>query len=176
MSVQRARYAKIDRMVGDLLDGLGAQPVPVRIDEVVARHGIELRQGDLGDVSGLLLRQDDRTIIGVNSRQHRTRRRFTVAHEFGHFLLHHGIKEHFDRTYVVKFRSDLSSKATDVEEIEANYFAASLLMPAQELEKEQALLALDDDPAVERLAKRYDVSRHAMSLRLANVFRSHRPY
>ena len=176
MNPRRARYAKIDRVVGELLDGLGYDPAPVRIDDLVRRHGIELRQGDLGDVSGLLLRDSEKAIIGVNSTQHRTRRRFTVAHEFGHFLLHHGIREHFDRSYVVKFRSEESSKATDVEEIEANYFAASLLMPAHLLKQEDALSALDDDRAVERLAKRYDVSRHAMSLRLVNVFRSHSPY
>ena len=76
----------------------------------------------------------------------------------------------------VNFRSDESSLAVDIEEIEANFFAACLLMPKQFLIALDAIEALDSDQAVERLATAFKVSRHAMSLRLANVYRAHSPY
>lgn len=176
MKAQRARYSKIQRIVDSLHEELGPNAVPVDVDGLVRRYGIELRQGDLGDVSGLLLRGDADVIIGVNSKQHRTRRRFTVAHEFGHFLLHEGIVEHVDLGYRLNFRSEVSSLATHVEEIEANFFAASLLMPRRWLEAQDAIAALDDDRAVEFLAKACDVSRHAMSLRLVKLYRPHVPF
>lgn len=176
MTRHRARYAKIERMVDAIVGGMGLDPVPVRLDTLLDEYGITLRQGDLGEVSGLLLRGADEPVIGVNAKQHRTRRRFTIAHEFGHFLLHEGIFEHVDLGYRVNFRSNESSMATNVEEIEANFFAASLLMPKRQLDLDGAVEALDDDEAVGRLAKRYDVSRHAMSLRLVNLYRPHSPY
>ena len=90
--------------------------------------------------------------------------------------MHEGISSHVDRDYRVNFRSKQSSLAIDVNEIEANFFAASLLMPEQFLINEKAIEVLDSDKGVKRLAAKFKVSRHAMSLRLANVFRTHSPY
>lgn len=174
---RRARYSRIERIVDGLVEGVHAAPVPV--EAMVRAHGITLRSGDLGeDVSGLLIRGGDGAdaIIGVNATQPRTRRRFTIAHEFGHFLLHEGISEHVDQGYRVNFRSGESALATNVEEIEANFFAASLLMPRRLLDAHGAIEAVDSDSLVGQLAATFEVSRHAMSLRLANVYREHAPY
>lgn len=177
MTPQRARYGRIERLVETLLDAKpDTDALPVPVERMVRRHGIEVRKGDLDDVSGLLLRGDGVAIIGVNSTHSRVRQRFTVAHEFGHFLLHEGIREHVDRGYRVNFRDKQSELARDVEEIEANFFAASLLMPKRMLEARAASHAIDDDAAVRRLAAAFNVSGHAMSLRLANLYRRHAPY
>jgi len=122
------------------------------------------------------VRSDSIATIGANINHPPVRQRFTIAHELGHYLLHLGLSSHFDRDYRVNYRSAESSEATNVEEIEANFFAASLLMPRQFLEVDDAVKALDSDASVEKLAKRYAVSRHAMSLRLANVYRVHSPF
>ena len=56
--------------------------------------------------------------------------------------------------------------------MEANLFAASLLMPAEFLENDiQKCASTDllDDAVVHRLAKRYDVSSQALVLRLSNL-------
>ena len=172
---RRVRYSRIGRLAEDLAAAVDVPPVPV--ETMVREHGIELRTGDLGgEVSGLLMRTGTDAVIGVNSSQHRLRRRFTIAHEFGHYLLHEEIREHVDRGYAVRFRSARSSQAVDVEEMEANFFAASLLMPRRLLDAREAASALDSDEAVKRLAAAFDVSRHAMSLRLANVYREYAPY
>lgn len=104
------------------------------------------------------------------------RQRFTIAHELGHFLLHEGITNHVDRSYRVNFRSAESSQATNVEEIEANYFAASILMPKHMLDARNAEEALDNDAMVGALAREFHVSRLAMSLRLANLYEQATPF
>jgi Zn-dependent peptidase ImmA (M78 family) len=76
----------------------------------------------------------------------------------------------------VNYRNDVSSLARDVEEIEANFFAASLLMPKRMLDACNGIDAIDDDRRVRELAKRFSVSAHAMSLRLANVYSRYAPY
>ena len=174
---RRARYGRIERMVEELLvtHGVASRP-PVPIEAIVKAHSISLRRGDFGDVSGLLLRDAETAVIGVNGSHPKTRQRFTVAHEFGHFLLHEGIVDHVDRGYRVNYRNRESSLARDVEEIEANFFAASLLMPRSMLEKLDAVSAIDSDRGVRDLAKTFEVSAHAMSLRLANVYSEHAPF
>jgi Zn-dependent peptidase ImmA (M78 family) len=55
-------------------------------------------------------------------------------------------------------------------EIEANHFAACLLMPKKELMHELISLSREgsiNENAIENLAKRFDVSVQAMSVRLA---------
>lgn len=166
----RVRYAKIERFVESLLTEHKISGPPVRIDKLVRKFNIDLKSGDLGEFSGLVVREGSSATIGVNYKHPETRQRFTIAHEFGHFLLHAGISAHYDRDYRVNFRSAESSQATNVEEIEANFFAASILMPRKFLDKDKAVLTLDSDVEVQKLAKRYDVSRHAMSLRLVNLY------
>lgn len=172
----RARYWKIDQLVARVLEDNSVLQAPVPIDRIVRNFGIEIKSGDLGDVSGLLIRNSDEIVIGVNSEQNSTRQRFTLAHEMGHYLLHDGISSHLDRDYRVNFRSSESSQATNVEEIEANYFAACILMPKIFLDRDNAVAALDSNQGVSDLAKRYKVSQHAMSLRLGNVYGEHRPF
>lgn len=170
MKPLRPRYRRIERLVLNLLASNNITTAPVPIEKFVKRQKVSIKYGDLGDVSGLLLREGSLATIGVNSSHPHVRQRFTIAHEFGHFLLHTGIIAHCDRDYRVNYRSEESSQATNVEEIEANFFAATLLMPRPFLDQQDALMALDDDRAVRVLAHQFDVSGHAMSLRLANIY------
>jgi Zn-dependent peptidase ImmA (M78 family) len=176
MTIRRPRYAMIKRTVNSLLEDRQIRSAPVPVESIAERSGISIHYGDLGDVSGLLMRRLHDTLIGVNLTQSPVRRRFTIAHEYGHYLLHEGLESHVDRGFRVNFRDSKSSEANDVVEIEANFFAANLLMPEEFLEADRADLAIDDDLAVKRLAKLYKVSQHAMSLRLGNVYGHLRPF
>ena len=69
-------------------------------------------------------------------------------------------------------RNDVSSTATDDDEIEANAFAAALLMPREQVVNEVESLyrqALDREQLIASLAKRFNVSTEAMSYRLINL-------
>ncbi len=58
-------------------------------------------------------------------------------------------------------------------EIEANLFAAELLMPrdflARDLESGITIDVLDDDPVFAQLKEKYQVSNRALAIRLASL-------
>jgi Zn-dependent peptidase ImmA (M78 family) len=149
----------------------------VPVERIAERYGIDIRREAIDDeaISGFIARQSGRNaIIGVNNIHSSTRQRFTIAHELGHFFLHgdQGQQEvHIDRTqqFQVKLRGPASSQGVDNEEMEANLFAAELLMPARFLVRDfQGFDPTDeDDETVADLAEKYGVSEQAMSIRLA---------
>src|SRR5947208_7479473 len=113
-----------------LLENNSVSRPPVPVDELAAALGIEVRSSaGKDDVSGALIRNDDSVVIAVNSSHHENRQRFTIAHEIGHFILHKRTERHFDEDFRIDYRNTVSSEATQRDEIEANRFAAALLMP-----------------------------------------------
>jgi len=129
-----------------------------------------------GNVSGMLFRKGGRAVIGVNGAHSPTRKRFTIAHELGHYLLHEG-NEFVDQVRV-DFRDDRSSAGTLEQEVQANGFAAELLMPEQlvrdaHMSLAQAGIEPEGDAFVARLADTFEVSHEAMSYRLVNLGLGH---
>jgi hypothetical protein len=95
--------------------------------------------------------------IVVRSSEPFVRKRFTVAHEIGHFLLH----RNRIGSYLVEdewLRSNLSTR----EEVEANQFAAEALMPKHLISRYAGLYG--PNPSV--LAPIFKVSEAAMRIRL----------
>jgi Zn-dependent peptidase ImmA (M78 family) len=172
MTPVRPRYARIEQITDSLLRDAGITAAPVPIEQIVRARGITLRPMDLKEVSGLVVRDGNVTVIGVNKAHALTRRRFTTAHELAHALLHDGKEVRYDKDFRVDFRSGVSSLGVDVEEMEANFFAATILMPRRFLEADPLMSDLDVEDAtttVKALAARYKVSTHAMSIRLGNL-------
>lgn len=130
-------------------------------------------EGMGNDVSGMLVRERDRIVIGVNADHSENRQRFTVAHELGHLVLHRGRPLVVDAARI-NLRDRTSSLATDLEEIEANSFAAELLMPRAMVLRDFRKIADADGAASLQSVKRdlavgYGVSDLAMEYRLANL-------
>lgn len=98
--------------------------------------------------------------IVVRSQDPLVRKRFTVAHEIAHYLLHRHL---FIRELVddALYRSELKN----VFEAQANQLAAELLMPWH-------LLAEVADRPLGMLAKMFEVSEQAMSIRLESGART----
>jgi len=93
------------------------------------------------DISGLLYRvAGSAPVIGVNSNNSKVRQRFTIGHELGHLTLHPGHDLILERLVRLNFRDATSSTASDEEEIEANRFAAELLMPQNLLQSSLSIL------------------------------------
>ena len=170
MSVRRKLIGEITTK---LLDEHNITSAPVDVEKLCHAMHLDIRKDRVeGDISGFLYREHDKStaIIGVNSSQHTNRQTFTIAHELGHFLLHSGEKVHVDRGFEVRLRSDESSKGTDIDEKEANLFAAELLMPRRFVEKDIAEIGamdLTDEETIKKLAIKYKVSAHAFAFRLA---------
>lgn len=164
---------QIRTKASELLKSCGISTPPVNVEGIVASLGILLRRTPTEDnVSGFLLKQKSGpTVIGVNSLHHPNRQRFTIAHEIGHFVLHEFSDVHVDE-YVLKLRSPESSAGVNEEEIQANRFAAELLMPPEMIETEISRLGvmdISDDRAMQQLAKQFQVSVQAMSNRLTTL-------
>lgn len=123
------------------------------------------------DVSGLFVRIDNKPIISYNiSETNKSRQRFTIAHELGHYLLHSNGKPLFiDKTQKVMFRNSASSSGEQLQEREANHFAAALLMPKKLIQTEINTAPDNLDSPIKYLAKKFKVSEQAMTFRLANL-------
>lgn len=169
----KPRFALARRKAAELLQAANVKRTPVPIEDLAELAGAELRYEPFGgQVSGLMHRQHrGRVIIGVNSSHPVTRQRFTIAHELGHLVLHRSEAFHVDERSAIRFRDEESSKATDSDEIEANQFAAEVLMPDFLVSKELSRLPndLDSEEAIALLAKRFQVSEQALTLRLTRL-------
>jgi Zn-dependent peptidase ImmA (M78 family) len=173
MAVRRKR---IQELVDRLLRENEIEEPPVNVEGIAKAIGIHVRRVSFGEelLSGFIYRDRNRSVIGVNKDHSANRQRFTIAHEIGHYFLHKaGFDEvHVDRTFVVRLRNELSSEGTDSDEIEANAFAAQLLMPASFLHDDLVELQkvdVEDAKSVEGLAKRYKVSSQALLIRLTSL-------
>jgi len=163
-----------DRSAVELLKRHGITRPPVPVEEIARTEGIQVvRTQASGAESGFILRDGRRTVIGINSRNAPKRQRFTIAHELGHWRLHEGRSLIVDHTIRINRRNEVSSAATDSEEIDANAFAAALLMPEEliqvAVDREQSLGVESRDDLIQTLASEFDVSTEAMGYRLINL-------
>jgi Zn-dependent peptidase ImmA (M78 family) len=170
------RTSKLQTVISkakNLLQKSGFSEAPVDVERIATNLGVVVSRTPADDdISGFLFRQPDGSaIIGVNALHHSNRQRFTIAHEIGHFELHKFDQVHVDRS-IIKLRSKVSSTGEDSEEIEANRFAAELLMPEEFLLKdleESTVIDLNDERRMQQLAKKYQVSVQAMTNRLVSL-------
>jgi len=172
MAIRRKR---IREMVTRILEESRTESPPIGIELLARNHGLEVLFQPLeSDLSGFLYRKEGRAIIGVNSHHATVRQRFTIAHELGHYLLHNQEGVHVDRAVFARLRDSVASQGTDSDEIEANVFAAELLMPRAFIDADLKTMDVGkvdivEDGAVGNLAGRYAVSGQAMLLRLRNL-------
>ena len=167
------RRRKIESMIEELLARYEITEAPVPVERIAKGKGARIFYQSLEDnVSGFLYRDKTQAVIGVNTHHAPARQNFTTAHELGHFLLHEQEQLHIDREFRVRLRDDVSSLGTDDDEREANFFAASLLMPKrfleEDLEAEEYFDLLGDD-FLSDLSRKYGVSTQALINRLKNL-------
>lgn len=162
-----------------VLDELGLDNVPINVERVAKLLGAKVRYSPFDEeLSGMIHIKDGMPIILVNSLHHPNRQRFTIAHEVGHLELHRDMitaEVHVDKNFAIEFRGlrrDQQSGLGTVEvEIQANRFGAALLMPAQILESELEgkQFDIDDEAPLERIARKFKVSKQALEYRIRNL-------
>jgi IrrE N-terminal-like domain len=157
------------------------QTLPVPVEDIADSHvGLLVRDvEDLASAPGAPDLGADRALSGlllpslgeiwVNAHEGREwpgRRRFTIAHELGHWRLHrHHQQGVYCRPAAIDAGSAAERPALPPAEEEANLFAAALLMPAAMLREQY--LACDRD--FDRLCRRFGASGAAMGRRLHAV-------
>ncbi|KQV39326.1 MULTISPECIES: ImmA/IrrE family metallo-endopeptidase [unclassified Rhizobium] len=105
--------------------------------------------------------------IYYDETQSETRRRFTVAHELGHYVLHRQrieSEEQYKDGIFCSEDSVIRGAGGDIE-AEADQFAATLLMPLHDFRRQISAKEQVDFEKLGRIAKRYGVSLTAAVLR-----------
>jgi IrrE N-terminal-like domain len=140
----------------------GGEELPVPVERISGDLlALDVRETDRLEVSGMLL--PARREIWLNAGEPEARRRFTLAHEIGHWVCQclEG------RTAPVMCRAkDLTEAADRALEREANIFAAELLMPEPEVRRAFGEAAMPT---------RFGVSDEAMRWRLYSFGLAERP-
>lgn len=149
---------------------VAAYGVAVDLERLLKDEGITLKREPMEEsVSGMLVVKPAETIVVVNSLHHHTRQRFTIAHECGHYFLHaDGASAFIDQSEKVFRRDAVSACGTHTQEVQANWFAAELLMPKEYLEKKFDVQKIDlyDDYQLRLIASELKVSVQALTVRL----------
>ncbi len=147
------------RLLATVWDG----ELPIDPVRIARQLGILVLDAQLDDnVSGALVKEigHDPTIL-LNASDSPNRKRFTCAHELGHFVRR---PDNPDSYEYVDLRNSLSATGLSLEEVYANNFAACLLMPEEDVKR-----LWNEGLREPELVVRFDVSQDAMHYRLANL-------
>jgi Zn-dependent peptidase ImmA (M78 family) len=122
----------------------------------------------LSQVANSLIKIGDRIVAAVNKNQSFTRRRFSLAHEFCHHLLHPDRTVLDDQITIDNPPADAGGTTSkDPYEAEADIFAGELLVPLPMLKQHfsSGLTAAD-------VARIFAVSEHVASIAISTHFSS----
>lgn len=156
-----------------------ARAMPVPIEQLCRQFDItSIGELETADFEAALITDECKSAgaILVASERTRQRRRFSIAHELGHFL----IPSHLPRPGERSLCSSEHLSIHDLKEqdrrrrmeAEANRFAALLLIPPPVLRAELNAIRRPDVGDVVRLAKVFDVSKDAMARAYADYTRA----
>lgn len=175
-------YKKIDEKAQNMLVRADAFAQPVDLHRILEKLKLGLKPAPMEEEYSGFLAVDERVIV-INQRHAKTRQRFTIAHEIGHYHLHRNNQTannvfidravYFRSDREVYFRDNQFGEADHRMEMEANAYAAGLLMPQKLLDQYIDQHADDIDlskaAGIRMLADEFEVSRAAMEYRLQNL-------
>lgn len=163
----------INSKVNAVLKSLPELTLPIKIEEVAKSRGLTVMPYPLGDdVSGLLSIKDGVGTIGYNQNEPKVRKRFTIAHELGHYELHRDKSDLFvDKQFIYRSQNSGNTAVNQQMEQEANMFASGILMPTDFVRQavENANIDLTSADTIKELAKMFEVSETAMSIRISSL-------
>jgi len=136
---------------------------PVDPVTIANKMGIKVLRSDLPNtVSGALMKtMGTDPVILIHDTDSNNRKRFTIAHELGHYVYRTQSDKNDSEYEYVDFRDHTSSLGNDSEEIVANNFAANLLMPEEKIRE-----LLHNKQSVISMAYTFGVSTESLKIRL----------
>lgn len=160
------RYAGAVCRARDLIAELNIQdPKEIVIEKIAPFKGAPVRYAELTGCDGRMVRENGTALITVNESITRLgQRRFIIAHELGHVLMHPNICQ-MDEVDVRQTRN--FNHRQRPEELEANYFAAELLMPKKFFEKDSYGI-IPTWEKISRLAERYQTTLSSTAIQLVH--------
>ncbi|WP_423973499.1 ImmA/IrrE family metallo-endopeptidase [Kingella oralis] len=155
----------IDTLARNILNTYWDLSIPIDVHQIAKNMEVEVQEvshigTSVDNISGSFEIINNRPVCTIRTSDAFVRQRFTLAHELGHYVLNHG-KAFRDNDAVFSGRYNY-----DYREVEANTFAAALLMPADAVHE-----AIVNIPhlTIGQLADIFNVSHTAMGYRLTNL-------
>ena len=177
MTDAKKPMAEANRISSMLNTVLGADRFPVKVDELALEYSRQcfvdspidtVRGEDLDGFDGLLKANKARSkwlVLYNSATPSEGRKRFTIAHEFGHYILHRHQQDLFECG-----DDDIETGDNNERDIEAeaDLFASTLLMPLDDFRRQ-----VDGQPVsfdlLGHCADRYGVSLTAAALRWTEI-------
>jgi len=138
-------------------------PREVPLEDLAMDRDVFVTEGELKGAEGRLIRKKSNGVITIRSSiRFAGRKRFTLAHELGHWEMHDGCSQ-----FICNER-DMRDYGSSPLEYEANGFAAELLMPTKHFRPQ----CQKDDlswETIEQLAEEFLTTLTATAIRCAQV-------
>lgn len=156
----------IEKVAHQTLIEHGMYSIPVDPVVIANRLGIRVSNAVFSDasISGMIAQRGGKKSMLVNSNDSIERKRFTIAHELGHSILHFDNEGEFVDSATDLFRTEAPTDGPHNKEVEANAFAAALLMDAELVKK-----VWNELNNLELMARVFMVSDSAMGIRLNSL-------
>lgn len=180
-NIEKSRMLQIEEITSNILDGIDFEKTPyVDIVSLVEKDGFEVEPSEMDiDTTGCLLVSDDtrnrQRLILVNTTFKNPenesdvvfkKSRFITAHEYGHFILH---KEDGQPIYAHRD----TYHRTEPIELEADYFARSILMPLEQFKSYYEILNQlgnnDEKFTIGLLSKLFKVTKNKAKKRVEDL-------
>ena len=118
---------RAEQKAAEIIDSLGiTSPEHIRLKDIAYDRGAVIVEGPLKGAAASLVRRGQKATIRIQKNEiHPERKRFSIAHELGHFVLKH---KH-DLQLVCTENDMLDWYHDSGQESEANTFAGELLLP-----------------------------------------------
>ena len=140
------------------------KPGDLCIEDIAMAEDLLITVGSLKGADGRLVRKGKNGLVRISdSITEPTRRRFTMTHELGHWMLHKN-----DSQFFLCTEGDMYDYQNNHLEVEANNFAAELLMPKRWVDSKFWQL----EPSISRIkeiADFFQVSLTAAALRFVEL-------
>ena len=174
-----ADFERAKNFAARIINRYGLNRPPVDPEKIAENEGIKVYYAKLSEeiedkVSGYFdpLRETNigKGAIIINVNISPARKIFTIAHELGHVLLHHDIRNE-NRITSVQYRTDNWDRGNKPEiEQEADVFATHLLMPSKWIKKYYEMSKdVGEKPTPEKLSQLFGVSTESMRYRFKSM-------
>lgn len=158
---------EIEKRANEILQQHGLFSLPIDPVKLANKEGIKVHNASFSEdgVSGMVARRGPNITMLVNQSDPPYRKRFSIAHELGHHFLHLAedgeiVTKKID-LFRVCIKPDDERDDQKRKDVEANQFAAALLMP-ESLVKQ----IYEETKNLTEMSQIFNVSEEAMGIRL----------
>lgn len=178
-------YARFVAALGEAFPQVSFSHVLADLEGAVRQLGILVKYSDMthldstDEISGYATVENGRPKIVVNGFHNEARRRFTIAHELGHILLHWNwlpgevVSPGFVEVSTYNRYDGYYSPEEKVREREANNFAIELLAPQEAVRAYLKQITqegyFDEEAQAVKVSEQFKISRPAARIRLREV-------